>query len=126
MSSKSQNGVSLNGTNGTNGSHDTGKASCWRTEFSNPDPGPFSIPETPVRGHVIRVDRDGFGIVEFEHDIGAAQLGYFTSKTELVNGQAKKVQLGATVNGLIEAVEMQIPERAGPLTLPLKRLELIY
>src|SRR4051812_18778889 len=86
--------------------------------FKNPDPGPFVLPETSITGHILRVDTDGFGIVEFDHDVGKAQLGFFTVKTELVKQPSTKITVGASVTGVIDAVDMQIPENSGPLTLP--------
>jgi len=85
----------------------------------------LSLPETAVRGKILRIDDDGFGIVVFDRQVGAAELGFFTSKTEMVNRQSREVKVGTAVAGVLEAVEMQIPEAAGPLTLPLKKLELV-
>ena len=116
MSSVASNGPAANGSNGANGGGNSAKLKL-------PTPGPFSVPETEVSGHVLRVDTDGFGIVAFDHDVGMAQLGFFTAKTELLNWQAGRVRAGAAVNAVVEAVEMEIPTQVGPLALPLKSLE---
>lgn len=110
-------------TNDSNGA--SAKRRFSRTPPPNAMPGPLSLPETQVQGHIVRVDEDGFGIVEFDSNVGMAQLGFFTAKTKLVNRRSRKVMVGAAVTGIIEAVDTQIPEAAGPLTLPLKRLELV-
>jgi hypothetical protein len=95
-------------------------------KLKNATPGPFTLAETPIEGRIIQVDAEGFGIVEFSHNIGEAQLGFFTPKTELINEQSReKITVGTAVHGVVKAVHINIPEKAGPLALPLKKLELI-
>jgi len=84
------------------------------------------VPETPIKGRIIQVDREGFGIVEFSHNIGEAQLGFFTPKTVLVNEQFReRITVGIAVHAVVKAVDINVPEKAGPLALPLKKLELV-
>lgn len=100
------------------------KSASPRRPVRNAVAGPLSLPETSVRGRIVRIDDDGFGIVEFDDNVGDAQLGFFTSKTEMVRCP-KKLKIGSTVTSVIEAVDTRIPDHAGPLTLPLKKIEFV-
>ena len=50
-------------------------------------------------GKVIRVEPDGFGMVEFENEIGTVKLGFFNAKTINVGKLHATLKPGTKIEG---------------------------
>jgi hypothetical protein len=64
----------------------------------------------PVKfeGKIVRIERDGFGIVEFSPSIGANTHGIFSLTTSESLPPIKELKLGLSVTGMAEPVDTDL------------------